>query len=169
MNLSSVTSLLTGEQWTQLVILGSVLFGLWKEARNRKWRKEDNARNRREQKEDRDAATAYIIATAKAEAEATRIKNQAVAETLKLHQEQALAQVREDHRIATDEVTMKLETVQAATAEAIAEAKVAYTEANNISKKIAEVGLAVSQDTDIRLRALETPPVVRKLSNRGTK
>ncbi len=73
----------------------------WRENRNRRWASED-----------RIAATREIVARAAAEAEATRIKTESVAETLRLTGVLEAAKLREDNRISAE--TLRLETLAAA-------------------------------------------------------
>ncbi len=89
--------------------LGGFVWQAWREGRNRRWATEDRA-----------AQTAAIITTAKAEAEATRIKTEAAAENLRIAGEGAaenlrlstalaVAQQREETRIAADTVRIEAE------------------------------------------------------------
>jgi hypothetical protein len=104
---------MTDTQWGQLALMVTTIGGFatqaWREARTRRWATED-----------RQAATESIIATAKAEAEATRIKTESAAETLRIAGVQAAenlrlqtalaaAQQREETRIAADAVRIEQE------------------------------------------------------------
>jgi hypothetical protein len=108
---------MTDSGWAQLVLFLTTVAGFgyqaWREQRSREWSAGDRA-----------AATANIIATAQANAEALLIKTQAEAEALRIIQGQT-----------TRLITSKLDTVHQVAVEAKAEAQVAYSEANGLNLK----------------------------------
>ena len=145
---------MTDSQWGQLALWATTVAGFlvveWRAARNRRWAIEDKR-----------AATAEIIERAAAEAEATRIKTEAIADQLRRHTELTAAQLREEARIGADAlvheaalIAAKLETKTTAQieeqrqqaaelAKQVAEVKVAahdaYKEANNVNIKIEDL------------------------------
>lgn len=151
---------LTDAQWgtllTILSVVGTFFVTEWRAARNRKWAIEDKK-----------AATAEIIERAAAEAEATRIKTEAIADNLRRHTELTAAQLREEARIGADAlvheaavIAAKLETkttaqieeqrqtgaeLTALVAEATVAAKDAYKEANNVNVKIEDLNQRLMQ------------------------
>ncbi len=84
-----------------LTTIGGFIYTAWRENRNRIWASED-----------RRAATAEIIERATAEAQAARIKAEAIAEILRVESLQLAAKVREEARIAAE--ILRLETLQTA-------------------------------------------------------
>lgn len=101
---------------TLLTAVGGQILGYIRERRQRAWLLEDRAAASQE----RAAATAEIIARAQAEAEALRIKTEMVHRTAE--------------RTAA-KLDAKLDTVHQVAVAAKEDAKVAYTEANNLNAK----------------------------------
>lgn len=81
--------------WTQILLFLTTVAGFvytaWRESRTRRWATEDRIAN-----------TLEIVTKAKAEAEATRIKTEAVAEALRVEGVRVAAQLREEARIAAE-------------------------------------------------------------------
>lgn len=162
---------LTDAQWgtllTILSVVGTFFVTEWRAWRTRRWADQDRDRNAKEAIAAREAATAEIIARAAAEAEATRIKTEAIADQLRRHTELTAARLREEARIGADAlvqeaavIAAKLETVttaqiaeQRTTGEKLTtlvkEAKVAaheaYKEANNVNVKIEDLNQRLMQ------------------------
>lgn len=105
---------------TLLTAVGGQILGYYREKRNRAWLLEDRAAVSLE----RAAATAEIIARATAEAEALRIKTEAVQRTAER---------------AAVHLAAKLDTVHQVAVAAKEDAKVAYTEANGLNAKNLEL------------------------------
>ena len=145
-----------------LTTVGGFIVTAWRENRNRKWAQQDRADAAATATAERKAATDEIITRAAAEAEATRIKTESVAENLRLVGVQTAAKLREDSRIAAEILRLETErnaaTIRENTlreAAAIREAQIrdaavlvkeiqdakgaahsAYQEANHVNNKI---------------------------------
>jgi hypothetical protein len=104
---------------TLLTLVGGFL-GQWlRDKRSRQWNQEDRA-----------AATREIVDRAKAEAEASHIRTEAVARELHLETLRTAATLREEQRIEAEAIACKLEHVHES-------AKEAFKEANDVNLKIA--------------------------------
>jgi hypothetical protein len=104
---------------TLLTLVGGFI-GQWlRDKRSREWNQEDRANSTRE-----------IVERAKAEAEASHIRNEAIARELHLETLRTAAALREEQRIEAEAIACKLEHVHES-------AKEAFKEANDVNLKIA--------------------------------
>jgi hypothetical protein len=166
---------MTDAQFLQLITLATTVAGFgvaeWRATRARRWAIEDADRKAQEATAARATATDAIIATAKAEAEATRIRNEVNAETLRLTTELQAARLREEQRIAAEELrehtnnqTVALKTeIGAARAEAIE----AYREANGVNLKLETMSRAAIAAASGRRTSAIIPVVDRDDKPRG--
>lgn len=127
------TGLIIAQVVTVLVQIGSFLALWFQKSRDRQWNRED-----------RQLATAEIVATAKAEAEVTRIKHQSAVDALRADNEITAEQLR---RAALTAAALLQQHQQQETAKLHAaidgvkhEAQAAYREANDVNLKIASLG-----------------------------
>lgn len=141
----------------QLVLFATTLLGFivaaWREARNRRWASDDRA-----------AATAAIVAIARAEAEATRIRAESVAEMVRLTAIAEAESLREESRRMADR--LRLETDKAARdlrEMTLHQVSMAHTEAARAKQ---ELLMKIQESTDAALEAQkEANHINLKISN----
>jgi hypothetical protein len=119
---------------TLLTLIGGFLGGWIRDRRNRQWNQEDRA-----------AATREIVDRAKAEAEASHIRTEAIARELHLETLRTAANLREEQRIEAEALACKLDHVHDAAKEASKEAREAFKEANGVNAKIASYGKRLTE------------------------
>ncbi len=162
---------MTDAQFLQVITLITTVCGFgvaeYRANRARRWAKEDAEQRAAEAKSERTTATEQIIATAKAEAEATRIRNEAAAETLRIQTALHAAQLREEQRLTAEELRQH---TSAATAEiktevsaARQEAAEAYKEANGVNLKLETLSRTAIAAAAGRRREGVIVPVLERL------
>ena len=131
---------MTDFQWGQLVLMATTVGGFIRmsyiDKRNREWAQEDRRHE-----------TDQIIAKAKAEAEALRIHNDALAETIRGAALSAAANLREEQRKIADNLQIDArvaatelhQSVMTKVEEAISAGDRAYKEANHVNIKIEDL------------------------------
>jgi len=170
-------------QWTQLAILatgvGTFLASEYRAARDRRWLERDREEAKTEAVAERKAATAEIIERAAAEAEATRIKTEAIAVSLRQHTALTAARLREEARVGAEELVHQAaliaEDLKVATAHTTAEtreelatlvnaatvaAKEAYVEANSVNVKIENLNKRLLADESSKVTAANSAAAV---------
>jgi len=120
-------------QFGQIVLLLTTVAGFvvqaWRENRARRWANEDRVTGMALAAATRKAEIDDLIARAQAEATATRLKAEAVAEELRLHAQVLAAKVKAESEVRDG-------AIHAAVAEATSAAQKAYAEANHVNLKI---------------------------------
>jgi hypothetical protein len=111
------------------------------------WLRDERSHQRN--KEDRAAKTQEIVDLAKAEAEASHIRNEAIARELHLETLRTAAALREEQRIEAEALASKLEHVHV-------DAKEAFREANDVNLKIANYNKRLLERGDQAAEKLDT-------------
>jgi hypothetical protein len=131
-------------QFLQLITILTTLAGFgvaeYRATRARRWAKQDAAERAAVAAADRAATRDEIIATAKAEAEATRIRSEAAAETLRLQTALHASRLLEEQNRVADELRAHAqattEDLKTEIIAARADAAEAYKEANGVNLKL---------------------------------
>jgi hypothetical protein len=118
------------------------------------WLRDERSHQRN--KEDRAAKTQEIVDLAKAEAEASHIRNEAIARELHLETLRTAANLREEQRIEAEALASKLEHVHVTAKEASKEAREAFKEANDVNAKIASYGKRLTERGAEAVEKLDT-------------
>jgi len=134
-----VTDIQAGQILLLVTTAGGFIAQAWREARNRKWAIADR-------RAELDAQTAKIIAEAKARADVLLIETEAKAKVFHLEQLTHAEEIRTRldvhdawERDERDAMTRSAERLSVSVEEAKTAAQSAYTEANNVNVKIADL------------------------------
>lgn len=135
-----------------LTALGTHVFAIWRESRNRTWLIQDEARREAQRKHE----LAAIVEQARAEAEALKIKTEAAVETSRLEALAAaerlltdnrknISLIREDHRKTADLLVTGFEEVKTMTDQALHASNGAKEELARLNQHLLHTDAAVEQ------------------------